>query len=601
MEDLLPYFERELVLLRRYGQEFAARFPRVAGRLQGADDDPHVERLLQGVALLSARINKRLDDGQPQFTEALLEALFPHYLRPFPSCSIASFAPRQLPLAGTRTIAAGTELGATHGDSVRCRFRTAAPVTLAPVAIAAASFDPLIRAPTGTTLPPDATAALSITIAADALSDLPLDALRIHIDGDPSFAAALRDALLLHASRAFVQTDEGRWAKLPTVPITAAGFDGSEALIPAGPRTHPAWRLLTEYFCFPDKFRFVDIDLAALRPLLPAGCNSATLHLALSRLRPDGDAARMLRTLNAAHLRLFCAPVVNLFRRPGEPVAVTQMAADYAVQCHPTRPQAFEVYSVDEVSMLKHLPGGDKLTKFAPMYAPHHGDPEGGHYWVLRRDETLAAVSPGFESRLSLVDGSDDALAVERSTLSLALTCTNRDLPCRMRPGDPDGDLAVPDASDNPVVRLLARPSRPRRFPAGQAHWRLISHLSLNHRALLPDGLPGLRELLALHDLPQSPVSQRLIAGVVGLRHEETQAWVKHRRGASLVHGLEIHITVNEEAFVGSGIHLFAQVMDRFLGMYVQVNSFIELVLLSQRDNRELMRCARRSGTSALA
>ncbi|HRO61384.1 MAG TPA: type VI secretion system baseplate subunit TssF, partial [Burkholderiaceae bacterium] len=94
MEDLLPYYERELAYLRKYGEEFAERYPKIAGRLLLAADgsqDPHVERLIESFALLSARVSKKIDDDYPEFTEALLEVMYPHYLRPFPSCSIAHF------------------------------------------------------------------------------------------------------------------------------------------------------------------------------------------------------------------------------------------------------------------------------------------------------------------------------------------------------------------------------------------------------------------------------------------------------------------------------------------------------------------------------
>jgi type VI secretion system protein ImpG len=75
MEKLLPYFERELSMLRRLGAEFAGRYPKLAGSLQISGEncaDPHVERLIQGTAFLNARVAKLLDDGYANFTEALL-------------------------------------------------------------------------------------------------------------------------------------------------------------------------------------------------------------------------------------------------------------------------------------------------------------------------------------------------------------------------------------------------------------------------------------------------------------------------------------------------------------------------------------------------
>ena len=65
MDDLLTYYNRELLNLRQMGQEFAERLPRIAGRLRlsgDAIDDPHVSRLIEAVAFLNARVERRLDD-----------------------------------------------------------------------------------------------------------------------------------------------------------------------------------------------------------------------------------------------------------------------------------------------------------------------------------------------------------------------------------------------------------------------------------------------------------------------------------------------------------------------------------------------------------
>jgi len=606
MKDLIPYFERELVVLRGYAAEFAARFPRVADRLRIGSGDAHVERLLQALALLAARIRKRIDDGFPQFTEALLESLFPHYLRRFPSCAIACFGLLEKGLeemSGVRVIERGTALQSQPVQGTKCKFRTAADVALAPLAITAAWFEPLIRAPSGTRLAPDATASLSITITCVAsglaLPQISLDMLRILADGDPSFCAALHDALFMHVSGAFVEGTAGNWLPLPTVPLVPAGCADEEALIPFGDRSHRAWRILTEYFCFPDKFRFFDVDLAALRTLMPPEARSVTLHLSLSRMAPDSNAARMLRTLQPANLRLFCTTVVNLFKHHVRPVAVTGTASEYSLVADAAHPQAYEVYSVDTVR--QQITSTDAIVEFTPLYARGHGTSGRGRHWILRHDEVLAVISPGHEKCLALVDINAEALDVERSSLSVDVTCSNRELPNQLAYGAPAGDLAIPGVPDGSLVRLLAKPSLPHQFAGGQNHWRLISHLTLNHHALVPKGLETFRELLTLHDLPASPVTKRMIEGIVNLDHAVTTAWIKHKRGSSLVKGLEVHITVDEEAFVGSGIHLFAQIMDHFLALYVQVNSYIELVLLSQRDNREILRCKRRSGNAGLA
>ena len=608
MEDLLPYFERELVYLRRLGREFYERYPRVGGALQLGDDtcpDSHVEQLIQSVALLSARVAKRLDDSYPELTEALLETLFPHYLRPFPSCSIVRATYPSIKSAGEAPVMAiprGTEMDSSAVDGVRCSFKTAYDIVLSPMTLAAARFDPVVRAPSCVTLPASASAVLSIVIDGAAPTDLP--ALRVFIDGEPSFCAALRDALFMRAVCAYVETEPGRWTALPAVPLAPVGFAEDEALIPFDARSHVAYRVLSEYFVFPEKFNFFDIDLVALRALLPQGCRCFTFHVALAGLRPDSSSARMLASLSETNLLLGCSPVVNLFQRPGQPISVTQLTADYAVVADAAHAKSFEVYSIDSVKMVRRRGQKEAVTEFRPFYSLRHGEDastKNGHYWMLRSDDELAALSPGHEKRITLIDGDFNPMEVEKTSLSIALSCTNRDLPNALKYGQAGGDLTPLRDADSYSVRLLRRPTRTYRFAKGSQQWRLISHLTVNQHALSQGGLPAFREMLALYDLPHSPISRRQIEGITDLQQAATVTWMRHKHGAALVHGTEMRMTLDEEAFVGSGLLLFVEVIDQFLGLYVQVNSFIELVVLSKQSDKELMRCKPRSGYLTLA
>lgn len=605
MDELFAQYERELVTMRQLCREYAERYPKVAAKLQlggEACDDPHVERLIQSVALLCARVSKRLDDAYPQFTEALLNLLFPHYLRPFPSCAIARFLPAAA--GGTGTIPRGTLLESAPVRGVHCRFQTAYDVAPAPAAITSARFDAVIRAPSPTWVAPGVTAAIGIEFAAPVPAGTPAP-MRIYLDGDASFCAALRDALFMRTASAYVQEGaNGAWIPLATIPVAAVGFGDDDALIPFDARSHRAYRLLAEYFAFPEKFNFVDIDVAALRARLPSDCTGFTLHLALAGIAPGSDQARMLAGLSAQSLLTGCTPVVNLFRQPGVPVGYTQRTAEYSVLAHPAHASGYEVYSVDRVHMVRQRGKDTAPIEFRPFYALRHGegDAHKGRYWILRHDDTLAVTSPGHEKVIALVDTHGEPLEVEQTTLSIDLTCTNRDLPCLLKCGSADGDLAIPGAAQGGRIHFLRRPTRPHRLANGQgAHWRLISHLTLNHRALALEGADGLREMLALYDVTGSAVSRRQIAGVVGLDHAETTAWIRHKRGASLAHGTEVRLTIDEEAFVGAGLHLFVQVIDQFFALYVQMNGFIELVILSNQTGEELFRCKPRSGSMPLS
>jgi type VI secretion system protein ImpG len=613
LEQLLPYYERELGFLRRYSREFSERYPKIAGRLLiGGEvcEDPHIERMIQAFALLNSRIAKRLDDDYPQFTEALFEVLYPHYLRPFPSCSIVrmDYASHAAQLTAVAEIPRGTRLTTRKVRGAECTFRTAYPVTVAPIALAGAVFSPIIDAPDAVRLPPGVTSAISITLNATAaqvgLGQLKLDKLRVFIDGEPSFCAALRDALFMRTLAAYVEEGgSGRWIQLGSVPLAPGGFDDEDALIDFSARSHTAYRLLTEFFCFPEKFNFVDIDLAALAALVPAGTRELTLHLALAGMRTDSDTARMLGSLSTNNLLLGCTPVVNLFTKRGEPIRLTHTKASYPVLADARRAFAYEVYAIDSVKLVRQTPQGESVTEFRPFYSLRHGQtPEkNGHYWVMRRDEALADKSPGYETAISIVDIDFDPAAIETDTLSLELTCTNRDLPAALTYGQRGGDLFMEGGARVSAISFLRKPTVSHHFGRGAgAHWRLISHLSLNHLSLTDGGVEAFREMLAMYDLPRSPASQRQIGGIAGVSHKPANAWLPGNPFACLVRGMEVRLTVDEEAFVGSGIHAFAHVIERFLGLYVHANSFTQLVIVSSKTGEELFKCSPRSGDLSL-
>ncbi|MBY4897514.1 type VI secretion system baseplate subunit TssF [Cupriavidus sp. AU9028] len=616
MEELLPYYERELAYLRRYSRDFAERYPKIAGRLaMSADgcDDPHVERMVESFAFLTARITKKLDDDYPELTESLLEVMYPHYLRPFPSCSIAHFDVRSAAaqLSAPLTVPRGTMLTTRAVNRVECRFRTAYDVTFAPVRIAAASYRAAVAAPAAAMLPKGATGAVSITLdyagERGGFEQLPMDRVRVYLDGEPSFVAALGDALCLQVGAAYLEGSRpGVWQRLASVPLHEVGFAADEALIDTPARSHPGYRLLSEHFAFAEKFNFLDIDLAALRKALPPGgaTRQLQLHLVITEIRADSHVARLLEGLQAENLRLHCTPVVNLFAQKADPIRIEHTASAYPVVADGRRAHGYEVYSIDSVQLVRESAAGNDVVEFRPFYSLHHAeDPNrSGHFWLARRDPLVAARSPGYETEISLVDLDFDPARPQTDTLSIGLTCTNRDLPASLSFGHVDGDLTMEGSSIARTIRFLRKPTPSLRLPGGRAaQWRLISLLALNHLSLVQEGLAPLKEMLRLHDAAHNGISARQIEGIVGLHCEPTTQWLSGKPFATFVRGLRVQLTLDEEAFVGTGMHRFIRVMDHFFGLYVHLNSFVQLVAVSRRTGKELIACAPRSGESILA
>jgi type VI secretion system protein ImpG len=650
MRALLPYYESELTFLRRRGQSFAQAYPRLAGQLQlGADEakDPHVERMIEAFALLTARVNKRLDDDFPLFTESLLEVLYPHYLRPFPSASIAQFdlGATAGQLSKMVTIERGSVLYSRPVKGVPCRFRTSQAAQLWPMRVTEAQFKHAVAAPEGTRLPVGATSVLSLTLEWTSsqvtwlsLKDQPL---RFYLDGEPSLVSALREALCSKALGVMVQTRMHQpWRTWPDDSVTSpttrgtrrparVGFEDDEALIDFDSRSHPAYRLLTEYFAFSEKFNFVDIPVPVAS--IEGAPSQVIVHIPMAGVRAGSDEGRLLEAVHARNLLLGCTPVVNLFQQPADPIRVTHTKSAYPVLVDGRRAFGYEVYAIDKVFRVKQTLQGEQVELFKPFFSLQHddvlqmteaqGSPEdsaatmtgrrepgsgispgtSGRYWVTHRDEDVAQESPGYELELSIVDVDFDPAVPQTETLSLTVTATNRDLPTQIPFGAVGGDLFMEGGGPAREIRLLRKPTPSQRFDRGRgAVWRLISHLSLNHLSLSGGGIDALKEMMRLYDLPRSASNQRQIEGMKAVSFQPATAWLPGEPFATFVRGTEVRLTVDEESFVGSGLGLFAALLERFFGLYVHANSFSRLVLISERSKEEVLTCPPRNGDMTL-
>ena len=72
------------------------------------------------------------------------------------------------------------------------------------------------------------------------------------------------------------------------------------------------------------------------------------------------------------------------------------------------------------------------------------------------------------------------------------------------------------------------------------------------------------------------------------------------RIGSGFVRGLETVLEFDEEQFVGSGLFLFACVLERFLGLYVSTNSFNQTVLRTKQREGVVRRFKPRTGEQIL-
>lgn len=605
MEELLPYYERELAVLKRHAREFAEQYPKIAGRLLmsgEAVEDPHVERLIQSFALLASRVHKKLDDEYPQLTNALFQTLYPQYLRPYPACSIARLGGAVAQLSAPVTIPRGTQLQSRPVKGVACKFQTSFDVRLLPLSIEEVAYATDWVPPTGTQIPQNTSAVLSLSLAG--LSDqLPLNqaltqAVRVFLDAEPSVVALLREALLQRCIGVAIDTGYGPWQLTQQTLVSPVGFAADEALVEDDARSHSAYRLLTEYFVFPEKFNFIDLNLTGILSKLPAATRKLKLHFLLTTERDDRRFDRLLDSLGVANFQLFCTPVVNLFKQHAEPIRLSHKQVHYSVLPDARRPQAYEVYSVERVAQVRENADGAVVHAFQPFYSLKHGAPTAdGRYWQLIRDENLIERSPGFEYQITIVDPDFNPAAEDVETLSIDLLCTNRDLPSQLPIAQAGGDLFAEGVSALKTIQLLRKPTAPARFKhSGDGAWRLVSQLTLNHWSVAEDGGDGLRELLTLYDLVRSGQNRRAIDGIAQVSSKACSARMAGNPFPTFIRGVEIRIGVHADHFVGSGIWLFAELLSHVFGLAVNLNSFTKVVLEDAATGEVLRECSPRNG-----
>lgn len=613
METLLPYYERELTFLRRLSHDFARRYPKVANRLLLSGEtceDPHIERLIESFAFLTGRIHKKLDDDFPEITDSLLQVVYPQYLRPFPSVSIAHFncddAAAQLTRAARVT--RNTMLHTRTVRDIACRFRTAYDVDLWPVSVVKAAYENVFDI-SGLRVALARETSAIVRIDLQSVSEtagfdmLGIGKLRFFLNGEPSVTAPLREALLSRSVGIWVSTPLSS-AKIELAPdaIQPVGFRTDEALLEQDPRSHRAYQLLLEYFVYPEKFNFFDLDLSALKGRLPAYTRNIEVHIGLKNPRDENGAGMLLDRISKDNFVLGCTPVVNLFRQRPEPIRVTDTSASYPLIVDSKQPHAYEIYDIQRVSKVRQNQDDEEISEFRPFYSIRHGEEHDGpaRYWHASYPEDEGAGN--YTMEISLVDSALNPEQAETDTLSLELTCTNRDLPSQLPFGLQDGDLFIEGGSIAKTIRLLRKPTRSYRFPRGRgAQWRLISHLSLNHLSLSGQGVDAIKEVLTLYDITRSIANGKQISGIAAIEHRSAITRIAGNPFPTFARGLEIRVTVDESHYAGIGLFMFTQILDHFFGLYVHTNSFTQLVIVSKQSGQELLKCQPRNGEAILA
>ena len=616
---LLRYYNEELRHLREMGAEFAQQFPKIAARLglEGLEvTDPYVERLLEGFAFLAGRVQLKLDAEFPRFTQRLLEIVYPLFLTPTPAMLIAQFHPdlNDPSLAKGLSLARANVLHGQPGKAgaTACEFRTAQTLTLWPLALTQAEYFthaadlPMAALPewrkyrSGLRLRLRATAGLDF-------SQLSLQDLRLHCAGLDEVAYRLHELVGGHTLGLLVLPTKrpAAWHEaLDGDCVDLVGFDDDQALLPETLHGLGGYRLLQEYFAFPQRFLF--FDLAGIGDALRQhAVDEVDIVILFSRL----DTA-LLQSVDASSLALHCAPAINLLERRCDRIHVANDTSDFHIVPDRTRPMDFEVHTVTEV--VGYGTGAQAEWRFLPFYNAFHTEQQGHKaYYACQREPRLMSQLQqrdgprtayiGTEVYLSVVDAHEAPYPDELRQIGVRALCTNRDLPVLMPVGNAKGDLTLAETAPVKNVQVIKGPSRPMSaLRESKLNWKLINQLSLNHLSLTDttaeQGAAALRQILQLYAPAGDAGAQRQIDGLRSVRMQPVVRRLPMPGPITFGRGVAITVEVDDLSFEGASAFLLGSVLERFFARHVSINGFTQ-VRLHSANRGDILNGRPRCGT----
>lgn len=605
-DELLADYQRELTYIRKLADAFAQEHPTEASQLginEGNIDDPHVERLIEAFAYLTARVRRKIDDEFPELTDGLLDVIFPHYLAPIPSAAIVQFEldQSQGELTTGYEIKRHERVSVSDRSGTSCSYRTCYDTTVWPIHLAHADLQrrPFTDAPEmGASR--DALGMLHLKLKCNSnkmtfggFDAQRFDRLRFYLNGQDHHVMPLYELLMNDAVQIVVtcgdRVDDA--IVVGSDAIQPVGFTSKEALYPYPRRSFPGYGLLTEYFAFPWKFLFFDLRQVTSHPRA-AESNELNFYIYLDRDAPDLESF-----VGPSTFCLGCTPIVNLFNRHAEPITIEDYVSEHPIITDPRNPVASEVYSINRV---RTASSESKTQEFSPLYSIHtvENGRQSNSYWLSHRRQARNRVGrplPGSDVYLSLTNR-QLAPTDEEVTLMVETTCLNRDLPRDLK--SPQAALSSGGPFRSTTVRkgptTTVRPNHKRR-----GMWALVSHLTLNHLSIGDSGSePGevdregaaaLRGILELYDFDNDKSAQQKIRGITAV-HRRSCVDRLPDSPSGFARGVEVTVEFDEDQFKdpGQGLYLFASVIEQFLSMYCSINSFTKMRATTQREGRTI-------------
>jgi len=547
------YFQNELGRIRGLAKEFSSRHPAVAPLLNDNNADPDAQRLLEGVAFLTALLNQKLDDEFPEVIHGLMNILFPHYIRPVPALSIVEFSPKPS-LKETISIPKGTIINSVPIDDVECSFATTMEFDIYPVVLENLFYD----------IPKESESSLSLDIRVldGDLSTFDLEGLDFYLSESYDEASNLFMLLMGYLKNITIECEESKLS-LPPEALECQGFNRDNSLFNYPQNAFWSYMILQEYFLLPQKLLFFRLKNLQI---LKKYANIAAFKIVFHFEKPP----LVLDSLSKESIKLFCTPVNNLFDEEAEPITVTHEKE--FLQVHPPMryKDAYRVYDVNKVS--GYIQGETEQKQYFPFESFEKSYESNTVYQIHRKVSILDN-----QEELFLSLHYDEMPQIEKETLSVKISCTNGRLPERLKLGE------ISQSSDNSpeltTFKNIITCTMPIDAPIDEdSLWQFISHLSINLLTLAD--IKTFKEMLRLYMFPNSRDKNKVAKNqkrIDAIELFEINPIDMVSRGY-LLKGHKVYMEIRQDYFASLGdLYLFCSVVFRFLSSYASLNTFVTL------------------------
>lgn len=598
-QEHLVYYEQELALLREMGAAFAEKYPKVASRLSLSPDvspDPHTERLLESFAFLTSYLKKDINNQFPRVASTLLNTLQPQLVAPLPPMSIAELS---LDLSKGKSttgypVKRDFPLFTRAAKGEVCRFQTCYDMTLWPFEITNVAIEPANMYDFANSLTPYPFV-MRISLKTDALplNKYDVDNLQFYINSDSVMANMLYEAIFLTDHKVgLVNPETKEFSLLPEGSIESVGFGDHEHVLPDFPQALPAYRLLQEFFAFPNKFLFFNVKNISFDKMT----KEASILIPMASY-DDSFAKNIIVTKDT--IKLGCTPIINLFPKITDPIDFDKKRTEYALAPDVRRTLTTEIHSIQEV--VSSVPNSSKVEKVSAYFSYNHEDiqDQKKSYWYARRTAAMPGI-PGTQMSVSFVDLDFSVKSPPQEVIYARTLCTNRNLAIFIQPGSIlEADRALPTKE----IKCLHQPTPTVYNSAdGADQWKLISQLSLDYLSLSSgaESLKAFQELLTLYSGDIAATMPTGITHIMALSVDKIVRRIGQDAWRGMVKGTGVTMTLDTQSFARKDALLFSAVLSHFLNLYCTINTFVELAIKKPDESEIWKRWAPRIGAHPL-